>query len=273
MSPNDPNETWAPWKEGCSTLPGRAGISKAFRAAYGSRAAPVDVDQCRHSGIGALADGSSNQQRFDMSAIIKSEMISRRKALSLMGLAAAFGLAAAPTVLTVSDAEAQTAAAPTAARLRPLRLRPLAWSGVRSGVRVGTSDVRSGVRVGTSGVRCGAQVQLPAQGQVQLPAQLSNSTGTAKSLIEPIARNGGRRPLLRLERYTAEHVVSAQRTVVVAAHHPWSVSMSKRKPASKHARSPKIAAKAHRAKQAIVRSPKASRAASSTESPPERHND
>ena len=50
-----------------------------------------------------------------MSAIIKSETISRRKALSLMGLAAAFGLAAAPTVLTVSDAEAQTAAAPTTA--------------------------------------------------------------------------------------------------------------------------------------------------------------
>ena len=44
-----------------------------------------------------------------MNAIIKSEMISRRKAISLMGLAAAFGLAAAPTVLTVSDAEAQTA--------------------------------------------------------------------------------------------------------------------------------------------------------------------
>jgi Ni/Co efflux regulator RcnB len=44
-----------------------------------------------------------------MSAIIKSEMISRRKALSLMGLAAAFGLAATPTVLPVSDAEAQTA--------------------------------------------------------------------------------------------------------------------------------------------------------------------
>jgi hypothetical protein len=43
-----------------------------------------------------------------MSAIIRSEMISRRKALSMMGLAAAFGLAAAPTVLTVSDAEAQT---------------------------------------------------------------------------------------------------------------------------------------------------------------------
>ena len=50
-----------------------------------------------------------------MSAIIKSETISRRKALSLMGSAAAFGLAAAPTVLTVSDAEAQTAAAPTTA--------------------------------------------------------------------------------------------------------------------------------------------------------------
>ena len=49
-----------------------------------------------------------------MSAIIKSETISRRKALSLMGLAAAFGLAAAPTILTISDAEAQTAAAPAA---------------------------------------------------------------------------------------------------------------------------------------------------------------
>jgi L-aminopeptidase/D-esterase-like protein len=43
-----------------------------------------------------------------MSAIIGSEMISRRKALSLMGLAAAFGLAATPTVLAVSVAEAQT---------------------------------------------------------------------------------------------------------------------------------------------------------------------
>ena len=54
--------------------------------------------------------------------------------------------------------------------------------------------------------------------------------------------------------------------------------MSKRKPAtaSKHARSPKIAAKAQRANQAIVRSPKVrlrSVAAGSTESPPERHND
>ena len=43
-----------------------------------------------------------------MSTIIKSEIISRRKAVSLMGLAAAFGFAAVPTVLTVSDAEAQT---------------------------------------------------------------------------------------------------------------------------------------------------------------------
>jgi hypothetical protein len=43
-----------------------------------------------------------------MTAIIGPELISRRKALSLMGIAAALGLAAAPTVLTVSDAEAQT---------------------------------------------------------------------------------------------------------------------------------------------------------------------
>ena len=44
----------------------------------------------------------------DMSANIKSEMMSRRKTLSLSGFAAAFGLVAAPTVLTASDAEAQT---------------------------------------------------------------------------------------------------------------------------------------------------------------------
>ena len=55
--------------------------------------------------------------------------------------------------------------------------------------------------------------------------------------------------------------------------------MSKRQPetASKHARSPKIAAKAQRANQAIVRSPKDSRlrsvAAGSSESLPKRHND
>jgi hypothetical protein len=55
--------------------------------------------------------------------------------------------------------------------------------------------------------------------------------------------------------------------------------MSKRQPAtaSKHARSPKIAAKAQRANQAIIRSPKDNRlrsvAAGSTESPPKRQND
>src|SRR5260370_15802292 len=73
-----------------------------------------------------------------------------------------------------------------------LRLRLLAWSGVRSGVQHGTSGVRCGAQRAQSGVRCGAQVQLPAQVQVQLPAQLpgrnSNSTGSAKSLIEPAAQ-------------------------------------------------------------------------------------
>jgi hypothetical protein len=43
-----------------------------------------------------------------MSAITKSEMVSRRKVVSLVGLAAAFGFAAVPTVLAVSDSEAQT---------------------------------------------------------------------------------------------------------------------------------------------------------------------
>ena len=47
-------------------------------------------------------------RRFDMNAITNSKAISRRKALSLMGFAAAFGSAAAPALLAVSDAEAQT---------------------------------------------------------------------------------------------------------------------------------------------------------------------
>ena len=97
-----------------------------------------------------------------MNTIIKSEMISRRKALSLMGLAAAFGLAAAPTVLTVSDAEAQTVGA---------------CSGVKSDVQVGTSDVPSGGAGAQKDVRSGAQALLRrAQLQrVQQPAQLNNS--------------------------------------------------------------------------------------------------
>ncbi len=44
-----------------------------------------------------------------MSEIMKSEVMSRRRTLSLFGLAAAFGLAAPSMLLTVSNAEAQTA--------------------------------------------------------------------------------------------------------------------------------------------------------------------
>jgi len=47
--------------------------------------------------------------RLDMSEKIESEMLSRRKAFSLLGLAAALGLAVPPTVLMVSDADAETA--------------------------------------------------------------------------------------------------------------------------------------------------------------------
>jgi hypothetical protein len=55
-----------------------------------------------------------------MSEKIKSEVISRRRALSLLGLAAAFGLAVPPTVLMVSDdAEAQYTAPPAAPPAAP----------------------------------------------------------------------------------------------------------------------------------------------------------
>jgi hypothetical protein len=43
-----------------------------------------------------------------MSEMIKSDEISRRKALSVLGWIAAFNLAASSTVLTVSEADAQT---------------------------------------------------------------------------------------------------------------------------------------------------------------------
>ena len=78
-----------------------------------------------------------------MSAIINSEMISRRKALSLMGLASAFGLAGASTLLTVSDAEAQTAAAPTAAA-------PTTGTERRQERRTGRADRREQRRTGTT---------------------------------------------------------------------------------------------------------------------------
>jgi hypothetical protein len=44
-----------------------------------------------------------------MNEEIKSELISRRRVCSLLGLTAALGFAVPATVLTVSDAEAQTA--------------------------------------------------------------------------------------------------------------------------------------------------------------------
>ena len=111
-----------------------------------------------------------------MSAITKSEMVSRRKVVSLVGLAAAFGFAAAPMVLAVSDAEAQT----------------LGWNGVRSGAKDGISGVTTAARGAPNDVRNGGQVRLPARLQLQreqLPAQPSNSIGPAASLTEPTAQS------------------------------------------------------------------------------------
>jgi len=48
-----------------------------------------------------------------MSEKIKSEVISRRRALSVLGLAAALGLAVPSTMATVSDAEAEEPGAKT----------------------------------------------------------------------------------------------------------------------------------------------------------------
>jgi hypothetical protein len=117
------------------------------------------------------------QGRFDMSAITKSEMVSRRKVVSLVGLAAAFGFAAVPTVLAVSDAEAQT----LGMERRQER---------REGRHQRREDRRTGA---PNDVRSGARVRLPARlprlQRVQLPAQPSNSIGPAASLTERIAQS------------------------------------------------------------------------------------
>jgi hypothetical protein len=105
---------------------------------------------------------------------LMSKMAQSRKALSLMGSAAAFGLAAASTALTVSDAAAQTAGMDR-----------------RQERQDDTSDERNGARGAQNGVRSGAPVQLPEQ--------LSNSTGSAntrRTRCEAIERSGGRRRLI-----------------------------------------------------------------------------
>src|SRR4029078_9058542 len=68
----------------------------------------VDVGQRRSPETDELLTLPSSVREFAMSAIEKSEAISRRKALSLVGLAAALGAAAVPSALAVSAAEAQT---------------------------------------------------------------------------------------------------------------------------------------------------------------------
>ena len=98
--------------------------------------------------------------------IIKSEMVTRRKALSLMGFAAAYGLAATSTVLPVSDAEAQTLGMERRQERREGRHQ-------RRDDAVGLAAQND--------VRRGGQVQLRARlPLVQLPAQRSNSIGPAK---------------------------------------------------------------------------------------------
>src|SRR3984893_16266125 len=78
---------------------------------------------------------------------------------------------------------------------------------------------------------------------------------------------------------TPHSILSLHDDLCGRPNHPFEGQMSKRTPAtaSKHTHSPKIAAKAQRAAQAIVRSPKDSRlrsvGAGSTESLPKRHND
>lgn len=65
-----------------------------------------------------------------MTEKIKSELISRRRAFSLLGLTAALGFAVPSTVLTMADAEAQT----VGMERRQERRTPPATNGVKRDV-------------------------------------------------------------------------------------------------------------------------------------------
>lgn len=85
-----------------------------------------------------------------MNETIKLDVISRRKALSLLGLAAMFGLAASSTVLTVSDAEAQTVG---------MERREERREGRREGRHVRREGRRIGRHVRREGRRLGREVR------------------------------------------------------------------------------------------------------------------
>jgi hypothetical protein len=85
---------------------------------------------------------------LDMSEIGKSELLSRRRTLSLL---AAFGLAAPSMLLTASETEAQT----TGMERRQER-RMGARNGVRSAEQDAPSDAWSGAQDVQNGARSGA---------------------------------------------------------------------------------------------------------------------
>jgi hypothetical protein len=86
-----------------------------------------------------------------MSEIIISEVISRRRALSLVGWAAALGLAAPAAVLMVSDAEAQTSGMERRGERRTGRQER---RGERRTGRTERREERRGAPCGTEGAKC-----------------------------------------------------------------------------------------------------------------------
>jgi len=83
-----------------------------------------------------------------MSEIIKPEAISRRKALSLIGFAAALGLAAAPTLLTVADADAQQTDTGAMTGTERRQARRTARTERRQARRAGRTERRTARRTG-----------------------------------------------------------------------------------------------------------------------------
>ena len=116
---------------------------------------------------------------------IKTEMISRRKALSLLGFGAALGFTLS-SALEPLEAEAQEAAGRRRARCRPPE--PMGCNGGKGGAAVAMSDAMAAKSTATSDER------VRNQQRRRLPEQLHRSSGPS-ALNRLIARFDERREI------------------------------------------------------------------------------
>jgi hypothetical protein len=153
------------------------------------------------------------------------------------------------------------------------------WSGGKVAGKATVDDIFVGYQPISKTMRPGGGAGCKMSWPTLNDLQVSETADSSRRSLRPQDMHWALLWPNPLERKPAQDVLSARMAVVWSPNHPLECQMSKRKPAtaSKHRGSPKIAAKAQRANQAIVRSPKHSHlrsvGAGSTESPPKRYSD